>query len=82
MVTHLTLEFSKTNCCPINNAVCLASLSVHQPNIQNFQPSLIFNGHVSHLMGPSVAADEEDSTFAQYLAINGILLENSFYYIN
>merc|ERR1712082_42943 len=56
----------RQNARSINNAVCLTSLKVKERSFKgNFNPSIVFEGKVLHLVGPLQAEEGERPCFAQ-----------------
>ena len=54
----------------INNAVCLSSLQVNRRHFSGFTPSVIFQGRMSHRIGPLVAEEGETPKFAQLYTLD------------
>ena len=61
----------------INNAVCLSSLRVNERRTRGFNPSVIFEGKVHHLIGPIEGADAGSESFAQIYVRDASLLHTS-----
>ena len=63
----------REHCRTINNAVCLSSISVQQRTFQGFNPSVIFQGRVTHRMGPLLPEPGQDPKFAQLYVLDPAL---------
>ena len=60
----------RKHCRTINNAVCLTSMQVTERTFQGFSPSVIFQGRVTHRLGPLLPEPGEDPKFAQLYVLD------------